>query len=60
MAPSSARCDRGEMSTFLVAGAGGFIGRSIAAELLRRGNRVRGIDNFATGKSENLRGLAAM
>jgi nucleoside-diphosphate-sugar epimerase len=48
------------MSTFLVAGAAGFIGRSIAAELLRRGNRVRGIDNFATGKSENLRGLAAM
>ena len=48
------------METFLVTGAAGFIGRSIAAELLRRGKRVRGIDNFATGKRENLRGLEAM
>ena len=48
------------MDTFLVTGAAGFIGRSIAAELLRRGKRVRGIDNFATGKRENLRGLEAM
>jgi len=48
------------MRTFLVTGAAGFIGRSIAAELLRRGERVRGIDNFATGKRENLSGLDAM
>jgi UDP-glucose 4-epimerase len=48
------------MDTFLVTGAAGFIGRSIAAELLARGKRVRGIDNFATGKRENLRGLEAM
>src|ERR1700728_2892009 len=48
------------MDTFLVTGAAGFIGRSIAADLLRRGKRVRGIDNFATGKRENLRGLEAM
>ncbi len=48
------------MGTFLVTGAAGFIGRSIAAELLRQGNRVRGIDNFSTGKRENLRGLEAM
>lgn len=45
---------------FLVTGAAGFIGRSIAAELLRRGKDVRGIDNFSTGKRENLRGLEAM
>jgi len=48
------------MDTYLVTGAAGFIGRSIAAELLARGKKVRGIDNFATGKRENLRGLEAM
>jgi len=48
------------MDTYLVTGAAGFIGRSIAAELLARGKHVRGIDNFSTGKRENLRGLEAM
>jgi UDP-glucose 4-epimerase len=48
------------MDTYLVTGVAGFIGRSIAAELLGRGHRVRGIDNFATGKCENLRGLESM
>src|ERR1039457_2138227 len=48
------------MNTYLVTGAAGFIGRSIAAELLARGKRVRGIDNFSTGKQENLVGLEAM
>jgi UDP-glucose 4-epimerase len=48
------------MNTCLVTGAAGFIGRSIAAELLRQGKRVRGIDNFSTGKRENLLGLEAM
>jgi UDP-glucose 4-epimerase len=48
------------MDTYLVTGAAGFIGRSIAAELLARGKKVRGIDNFSTGKRENLRGLEAM
>ena len=48
------------MDTYLVTGAAGFIGRSIAAELLARGKKVRGIDNFATGKRENLIGLEAM
>ena len=38
----------------------GFIGRSIAAALLGRGETVRGIDNFITGKRENLVGLEAM
>ncbi len=41
-------------------GAAGFIGRSIAAALLERGDAVRGVDNFATGKRENLAGLEAM
>jgi len=48
------------MNTYLVTGAAGFIGRSIAAELLARGKKVRGIDNFSTGKRENLAGLEAM
>src|SRR5580698_4317326 len=48
------------METYLVTGAAGFIGRSIAAELLARGKKVRGIDNFVTGKHENLLGLEAM
>jgi UDP-glucose 4-epimerase len=48
------------MDTYLVTGAAGFIGRSIAAELLARGKKVRGIDNFVTGKRANLRGLEAM
>jgi UDP-glucose 4-epimerase len=48
------------MSRFLVTGAAGFIGRSIAAALLERGETVRGIDSFITGKRENLVGLEAM
>jgi UDP-glucose 4-epimerase len=45
---------------YLVTGAAGFIGRSIAAELLKRGESVRGIDNFITGKKANLVGIEAM
>jgi nucleoside-diphosphate-sugar epimerase len=48
------------LAKYLVTGAAGFIGRSIAAELLARGETVRGIDNFVTGKRENLIGLEAM
>ncbi|MGO9436545.1 MAG: SDR family oxidoreductase [Terracidiphilus sp.] len=48
------------MAKYLVTGAAGFIGRSIAAELLRRGESVRGIDNFITGKRANLVGLGAI
>ena len=48
------------MAKYLVTGVAGFIGRSIAAELLRRGESVRGIDNFITGQRENLAGLEAM
>jgi UDP-glucose 4-epimerase len=45
---------------YLVTGAAGFIGRSIAAALLQRGDTVRGVDNFSTGKRENLIGLEQM
>ena len=48
------------MAKYLVTGAAGFIGRSIAAALLERGDDVRGVDNFATGKRENLIGLEGM
>lgn len=42
------------MATYLVTGAAGFIGSSITRELVARGERVRAIDNFETGKIENL------
>lgn len=48
------------MAKYLVTGAAGFIGRSIAAALIARGEAVRGIDNFSTGKRANLAGLEAM
>ena len=48
------------MAKYLVTGAAGFIGRSIAAALLARGETVRGIDNLITGKRSNLVGLEAM
>lgn len=48
------------MAKYLVTGAAGFIGRSIAAALLARGETVRGIDSFITGKRANLIGLEAM
>ncbi|HEX4030558.1 MAG TPA: SDR family oxidoreductase [Terracidiphilus sp.] len=48
------------MPKYLITGAAGFIGRSIAAALLGRGESVRGVDNFLTGKRANLAGLEAM
>ena len=48
------------LPSYLVTGAAGFIGRSIAAALLARGETVLGVDNFITGKRSNLVGLEAM
>ena len=40
--------------TWLVTGAAGFIGSHLAENLLKLGQTVIGLDNFATGKRENL------
>jgi UDP-glucose 4-epimerase len=45
------------MSTYLVTGGGGFIGSNLARALVARGESVRVLDNFATGREENLAGL---
>src|SRR5438270_1656085 len=42
------------MVKYLVTGIAGFIGSSIARELVRRGESVRGLDDFSTGKWENI------
>jgi len=42
------------MALYLITGIGGFIGSSLARELLLRGEQVRGVDNFSTGRRENL------
>jgi dTDP-glucose 4,6-dehydratase len=41
----------------LITGVGGFIGSNLAAAHLSQGDEVIGIDNFSTGKPENLEGL---
>jgi len=43
------------MAVYLITGIGGFIGSSLARALLERGEQVRGVDNFSTGKRENLK-----
>jgi nucleoside-diphosphate-sugar epimerase len=39
---------------YLVTGGAGFIGSNIVEELVRRGEKVRVLDNFSTGKRHNI------
>jgi UDP-N-acetylglucosamine/UDP-N-acetylgalactosamine 4-epimerase len=41
-------------TTFLITGVAGFIGSNLLEAILKLGYKVRGLDNYSTGKKENL------
>lgn len=45
------------MTKALVTGGAGFIGSHLSERLLKEGNEVTVLDNFTTGKRENLKGI---
>jgi UDP-glucose 4-epimerase len=47
------------MALYLITGIGGFIGSSLARALLAKKETVRGVDNFSTGRRENLTEILA-
>jgi nucleoside-diphosphate-sugar epimerase len=42
------------MATYLITGIAGFIGSALARAVLAQGDKVRGVDNFSTGKRNNI------
>jgi len=48
------------VSSYLVTGGAGFIGSHLTEELVRRGHRVRVVDNLATGKRRHLDHVAGV
>jgi nucleoside-diphosphate-sugar epimerase len=47
------------MAIYLITGIAGFIGSSLARAILAREEQVRGLDNFSTGKRENISEIAS-
>lgn len=45
------------MKTVLVTGVAGFVGSNLAAELLKRGYRVKGVDDLSQGLKRNLEAI---
>jgi nucleoside-diphosphate-sugar epimerase len=45
------------LAKYLITGVAGFIGSHLAHALIESGETVRGLDNFSTGRRENLRTL---
>jgi len=58
MSPIEAALE-GKSLTWLVTGSAGFIGSHLLETLLRHGQRVVSLDNFSTGKREDLREVEA-
>jgi nucleoside-diphosphate-sugar epimerase len=46
--------------SYLITGGGGFIGSNIAEKLVKRSEKIRILDNFSTGKRENLAALQSV
>ena len=42
------------MTIYLITGGAGFIGSNIAEAVLQQGHHVRVLDNFSTGRRDNL------
>src|SRR6185295_18257952 len=57
---SSFATDLCTMASYLVTGGAGFIGSHLTEELVRRGHRVRVVDNLVTGHRHNLQHIAGV